>query len=183
MSTTTRKDLTLSPICSHAQGSHTFADLLSGYTDFLALCERENWTLNATKTMVGFLSCPFFGFVVDKSGTRLADKNLDPVRRMVPSANVPELRKTLGVFVRSSRFIPNYAHVVRPLTELTRSENGKPVPFTWTQARQASFDQVRNLLLDDIHLAPPTTAYLSTLVGTRRTTETERRTAFSSTMT
>jgi hypothetical protein len=25
----------------HAQGSHTFADLLQGYTDFLALCERE----------------------------------------------------------------------------------------------------------------------------------------------
>jgi hypothetical protein len=26
----------------HAQGSHTFADLLKGYADFLALCEREN---------------------------------------------------------------------------------------------------------------------------------------------
>jgi hypothetical protein len=105
--------------------------------------------------MVGFTSCPFFGFLVDKSGTRLAEKNLDPVRRMVPPANVPELRKTLGVFVQSSRFIPHYAHVVRPLTELTSSENGKPVPFTWTQERQNSFDHVRNLLLDGIHLAPP----------------------------
>jgi hypothetical protein len=105
--------------------------------------------------MVSFPSCPFFGFLVDKSGTRLADKNLDPVRRMVPPANVPELRKTLNVFVQSSRFIPNYAHVVRPLTELTRSVNGKPVPFTWAQERQDSFDHVRNLLLDGIHLAPP----------------------------
>ncbi len=78
-----------------------------------------------------------------------------PRTRMVPPANVPELRKTLGVFVQSSRFIPNYAHVVRPLTELTRSENGKAVPFTWTQERQDSFDHVQNLLLDGIHLAPP----------------------------
>jgi hypothetical protein len=39
----------------HTQGSHTFADLLKGYTDFLALCERENWTLNATKTPVPFM--------------------------------------------------------------------------------------------------------------------------------
>jgi hypothetical protein len=146
---------TASYVDDHAQGSHTFADLLTGYTDFLALCERENWNLNATKTMVGFPSCPFFGFVVDKSGTRLADKNLDPVRRMVPPANVPELRKTLGVFVQSSRFIPNYAHIVRPLTELTRSDNGKPVAFTWTPERQQSFDIIRNLLLDGIHLAPP----------------------------
>ena len=74
---------------------------------------------------------------------------------MVPPCNLPELRKTLGVFVQSSRFIPNYAHVVRPLTALTRSEQGKPVPFLWNTAQQDSFDHVRNLLLDGIHLAPP----------------------------
>jgi hypothetical protein len=51
----------------HAQGFHSFVDLLQRYTDFLALCERENWTLNATKTLVGFPSCVFFGFYVDKS--------------------------------------------------------------------------------------------------------------------
>jgi hypothetical protein len=107
----------------HAQGTHTFADFLQGYTDFLALCERENWTLNATKPHVGFPSCVFFGFHVDKAGTRLADKTLDPIKRMVPLTNLPELR-TLGVFVQSSRFIPRYAHVVRPLTELTRCEKG-----------------------------------------------------------
>ena len=139
----------------HAQGSHSFAELLKGYTDFLALCERENWTLNATKTFVGFSSCVFFGFHVDKSGTRLADKNLDPIKRMVPPANLPELRMTLGVFVQSSRFIPRYAHIVRPLTELTRSDKGKPVPYLWTPERQQSYDHIRNLLLDGIHLAPP----------------------------
>jgi hypothetical protein len=113
----------------YAQGSHSFADLLKGYTDFLALCERENWTLNATKTLVGFPSCVFFGFFVDKSGTRLAEKNLDPIKRMVPPTNLAELRMTLGVFVQSSRFIPHYAHVVRLLTELTRCEKGQSVPY------------------------------------------------------
>ncbi len=146
---------TASYVDDHAQGSHTFADLIKGYTDFLSLCEIENWTLNATKTKVGFPSCPFFGFIADKTRTRLADKNLDPVRRMVPPCNLPELRKTLGVFVQSSRFIPHYAHVVRPLTALTRSDQGKPVPFIWNKEQQDSFDHVRNLLLDGIHLAPP----------------------------
>ncbi len=36
----------------YAQGSSTFAELLQGYRDFLALCQEENWTLNATKTRV-----------------------------------------------------------------------------------------------------------------------------------
>jgi hypothetical protein len=61
----------------------------------------------------------------------------------------------LGVFVQSSRFIPQYAHIVRPLTELTRCEKGQPVPYIWTPERQTSYDHVRNLLLDGIHLAPP----------------------------
>jgi hypothetical protein len=139
----------------HAQGSHTFADLLKGYTDFLALWDRENWTLNATKTHVGFPSCVFFGFLVDKSGTRLADKKLDPIKRMVPPTNLPELRMTLGVFVQSSRFITRYTHVVRPLTELTRCDKDQPVPYIWTPERQQSYDHIRNLLLDGIHLAPP----------------------------
>jgi hypothetical protein len=138
----------------HAQGSRTFADLLQGYRDFLALCDRHSWTLNATKTKVGYPSCVFFGFEVDLLGTRLADKNLDPVRRMVPPTNLPELRSTLGVFVQSSRFIPRYSHIVAPLTALTRSAHGKPVPFVWDTAQQTAFDHVRNLLLDGIHLSP-----------------------------
>jgi hypothetical protein len=73
---------------------------------------------------------------------------------MAPPANVTELRKTLGICVQSSRFIPNYVNLVRLLTELTRSENGKPVNFTWTKEREDSFDHVRDLL-NEIHLASP----------------------------
>ncbi len=78
----------------------------------------------------------FFGFEVGIKGTRLADKNLDPVRRMVPPTNLSELRSTLGVFVQSARFIPRYAHIVAPLTALTRSSQGKPVPFLWDDTTQ-----------------------------------------------
>lgn len=87
----------------------------------------------------------FFGFTVDKTGTRLADKNLDPIRRMVPPTNVSEVRKTLGVFVQSARFIPQYAHIVRPLTELTRSENGKPVAFPQWWRRVQRRQGIRHL--------------------------------------
>jgi hypothetical protein len=139
----------------HAQGARTFEDLLQGYRDFLDLCQQKNWTLNATKTKVGYPSCVFFGFEVDINGTRLADKNLDPVRRMVSPANLPELRSTLGVFVQSSRFIPKYAHIVAPLTALTRSDKGKPVPYVWDDKTQQAYDTIRNLLLDGIHLSPP----------------------------
>jgi hypothetical protein len=74
---------------------------------------------------------------------------------MVPPSNLPELRSTLGVFVQSARFIPIYAHIVAPLTALTRSYAGKPVPYIWDDKTQTAYDNVRNLLLDGIHLPPP----------------------------
>jgi hypothetical protein len=138
----------------NAQGAHTFADLLAGWTDYLTLCAAQKWQLNATKTSIGYSHCIFFGFEVNASGVRLADKNLDPIRRMVPPTNLHELRSTLGVFVQSSRFIPNYAHITHPLTHLTRSSNGKPVPFVWTADQQQAYDKIRDLLLDGIHLCP-----------------------------
>ena len=72
---------------------------------------------------------------------------------MVPPSNLHELRSTLGLFVQSSRFIPRYAHIVQPLTALTRTDKGKPVPFDWTDTQQHAFDHVRNLLLEGIHLS------------------------------
>jgi hypothetical protein len=69
---------TASYVDDHAQGSHTFADLLKGYADFLAVCEKENWTLNATKTMVGFPACNFFGFRVKKQAPASPTQILTP---------------------------------------------------------------------------------------------------------
>jgi hypothetical protein len=53
-----------------AQGSHTFADLLVGWTDYLTLCEQQHWQLNATKTSIGYPRCVLFGFEVDTLGVR-----------------------------------------------------------------------------------------------------------------
>ncbi len=139
----------------HAQGASTFTELLQDYRDFLALCQEENWTLNATKTRVGYFSCVFFGFEVDKKGTRLADKNFYPIHRMVNPSNLPELRSTLGVFVQSARFIPRYAHIVAPLTALTRSAAGKPVPYTWEQRVCLPRQEQRVRLSAAARVSPP----------------------------
>jgi hypothetical protein len=72
---------------------------------------------------------------------------IEPTRmvfvEMVPPTNLPELRSTLGVFVQSARFIPRYSHIVAPLTALTRSSQGKPVPFLWADEQQTAYDHVR----------------------------------------
>ncbi len=50
------------------------------------------------------------------------------------------------------------------------SDKGKPVPYVWDDNTQTAYDTVHNMLLDGIHLFPPTIAYLSTAAGMHRTT-------------
>ena len=79
----------------NAQGPMAFVELCKGWGNFLQMCEDNQWVLNATKTQVGYPTVTFFGFECDAEGTRLAEKNLDPITRMVPPKDLHELRQTL----------------------------------------------------------------------------------------
>jgi hypothetical protein len=85
-------------------------------------------------------------------GSRLAVKHLDPLRSLVPPADVHELRRVLGLFVVSRKCIKDYAVLTKPLTDLLK---GKAVTFVWKEKQQAAFDFVRDKLLAGVHLAAP----------------------------
>jgi hypothetical protein len=89
---------------------------------------------------------------VSADGTRLSDKHLDPLQNLVPPADIPELRRVLGLFVVSRRFIQDHAMVVMPMTDILR---GRHPDFSWSQPQQDALDTARELLLGGIHLAPP----------------------------
>ena len=130
-------------------------DLCRRFEDFLSVCDRNNITLNPHKVRVGYSKATFFGFQVDKRGTQLAEKHLDPIRNLVPPSDVSELRRVLGIFVQSRKYIHNYAHIVKPMTRMT----GGKLKFQWGQQQQAAFDNVRDRLLAGVHLSAPDYAH------------------------
>ena len=126
----------------HAQGARTFDELLQGYRDFLALCQQKNWTLNATKTKVGYPSCVFFGFEVDIHGTRLADKNLDPVRRMV----LIQLTGTPQHARRVRAIVPLHSPIRTHRRSSHRSHAQRQrQTYVWDDNTQSAYDTIRNL--------------------------------------
>jgi hypothetical protein len=84
-----------------ARGEMTWQDNCLAWENYLQMCEDKNFGLNPSKTYLGFPSVDFWGFTASLKGTCLADKNLNPIERMVEPANLSELRHTLGVFVQS----------------------------------------------------------------------------------
>jgi hypothetical protein len=71
---------------------------------------------------------------------------------MVPPEDIAELRRTLGLFVVSRKYIKDYAMITKPLTDLLR---GKQPTFAWEAKHQAAYEFVRDALLAGIHLAAP----------------------------
>ncbi len=89
---------------------------------------------------------------MDVKGTRLVDKHLCPIRNMVPPTDISELRRTLGLFVVSRKYLKDYALVTKPLTDLLK---GKQPVFKWESEQQHAYEYARDALLSGIHLSAP----------------------------
>jgi hypothetical protein len=132
--------------------SNDVLELCHDFVAFLKVCFENPITLNTNKTRVGHESVNFFGFIVSKLGTRLADKHLDLIRTLFPPSDIGGLRRTLGLFVVSRRYIQNYAAITKPHTDPLR---GRQPTFEWGPAQQATFEDIKDRLLGGIYLAAP----------------------------
>ena len=104
------------------------------------MCDKHDITLGTPKTKFGYPTAQFFGFKVDKNGSHLATKHLDPLQKLVPPTDIHELRRVLGLFVVSRKYVQDFAMITKPMTAILK---GKPPTFFWGEAQQAAFDFIR----------------------------------------
>ncbi len=71
------------------------------------------------------------------------------------STNLKELRSRLGLFSYYQQYIKGFLDITRPMYELTREEDGKPVTFEWTLARQKAFETIKAKLATAIVVTHP----------------------------
>ena len=79
--------------------------LCDDFEEFLGVCSKYEITLGTVKTKFGYSAAQFFGFRVDKEGSHLATKHLDPLHKLVPPTDIHELRCVLGLFVVSRKYV------------------------------------------------------------------------------
>jgi hypothetical protein len=71
---------------------------------------------------------------------------------MVPPEDISELRRVLGLFKISRKYLKDYAIITKPLTDLLR---GKQPVFKWHEPQQQAYEHIRDALLSGLHLAAP----------------------------
>jgi hypothetical protein len=130
--------------------SGSFEEHLIHVRKILQRLRYVNLLLTPKKCSFATTEVALLGFLVGKDGVRCDPTKLRPIKKLPAPRNITENRSILGMFSFYRRFIPNFAQIAHPLTELT----GKNVPFIWTEKCQMAFETLQEKSLSAPVLAP-----------------------------
>ena len=84
----------------------------------------------------------YLGHLVSEEGFELLPEKIKSIKNMPPPRTAKEVKQFLGLAGYYCKFIPRFADLSRPLTNLT----WQSVEFKWMEKCQKSFDNLRELL-------------------------------------
>lgn len=115
---------------------------------------RDNGlTVRPTKTVVGFQEVEFLGHMIGKGYQRPEQSKVDKILSLQPPKTKKEVRSVLGLLNYYRKFVPNFASIAFPLTELTKQ--GNPNKVQWNESCNNSFERIKKLLSNQPILSIP----------------------------
>ena len=93
----------------------------------------------------------YLGHLVSGEGIEPLPEKLESLKEMPPPTNPREVRQFLGLAGYYRKFVPKYADIARPLTNLTKQD----VPYEWTNRCQQTFEFFKEMLLKEPILKYP----------------------------
>lgn len=100
-------------------------------------------TLNIRKCEFGKREISYLGFLISEDGLKPGPGKMHAIRDFPQPTTVHEIRRFLGLTGFFRRFIPDYAVIARPLTELTK----KQTPFDFNTKCQDAFVKLKQTLM------------------------------------
>ena len=85
----------------------------------------------------------YLGLLVNRDGTRPNPAKIEPIKNYPVPQNLKALRRFLGTTSWYRRFIPNYATIAEPLTNLTK----KNQKYEWLEEQQHAFELLRAMVM------------------------------------
>ena len=106
---------------------------------------RDNGlTARPTKLQTGFTELEFLGHLVSHGTLRPVPQKLDKMLHLEIPTTKKQVRSVLGLFGFYRRYVPDYASIVSPLSELTKK--GSPAKVKWSAECQIAWEKVQEIL-------------------------------------
>jgi hypothetical protein len=91
------------------------------------------------------------GHLISEKGIEVDRAKIEVIEQLPPPVNVKEIISFLGHAGFYRRFIKDFSHIARPLTNLL----AKDIPFDFDDACLKSFDTLKNSLISAPIVQPP----------------------------
>jgi transposase InsO family protein len=119
--------------------------------------ENINMKLKKAKCQFFRSEIQYLGHLVTGSGFRPLPEKLEAIRNMPPPKNAKQIRQFLGLAGYYRKFVPRFADISKPMTELTKKDpvTKRDIEFIWTPAAQKSFELLKEFLTNEPILKYP----------------------------
>jgi len=87
----------------------------------------------------------FLGLVIGKDGIKVNPKKVEVLRTWPKPNSITDLRSFLGLLQLFRRFIPNFAKIAAPLTDLTKKDKGV---HKWDEACDEAFGALKKFITE-----------------------------------
>ena len=131
--------------------SKNIHDHLSHLRDVFTRLRDAGLTIKKSKCHLFMSKLRYLGHVISADGIRPDPTYIDAVQALPSPTSRKELQKTLGRLTWTSKFIPNYSVIARPLFLLLK----KGAVWEWTSEHEACFRRLKDLLTKNPVLAHP----------------------------
>ena len=134
--------------------SHSFSDHVNHIKILLNALRKHNLVVKLSKCKFAQKEVKFLGHLISFNSIKTNPEAVSAIKRwMKPEGTgakaVTAIRSFLGMAGWYRKFIPNFAHIAKPLYQLTKIN----VKFEWTNECQKSFELIRDALVSSPVLA------------------------------
>lgn len=112
--------------------------------DFLERVRQANLSVRPSKCFLGYQTITFLGHQLSPQGVEPTAEMINKVRDAPAPKTKKQLRSLLGLVNYYRSFVPNFAAIAVPLTDLTRK--GAPNQIEWGPAQERAFQTLKSVI-------------------------------------
>ena len=133
--------------------TNTWVEHFSLLTEIFNSLRKAGLTARPTKCMLGLKSLEFMGFQIDGGILKPEQGKVQKILELTIPSTKTQVRALMGLMNYYHRFIPKFAAITAPLTDLTRK--GQPAKVKWSEPCQKALETVQAVLSSDPILRLP----------------------------
>ena len=131
--------------------SETWEEHVNALTQTLTALGAAGLTIRPTKSKIGSSQMEFLGHIVGHGSQKPSPDKITKIHNLAVPKSKKDIKKLCGLISYYRKFVPHFADIARPLTNLT--SKGTPNKIEWTPECANSFQAIKRALTSDPILA------------------------------